>query len=273
MNFYNKEFKDLLVEIKNNHELWITLNNPEQMNAITTDMINSLVEVLTYADFDHNIKVGVITGAGKAFCAGGDIKAMKNKSGMFAGDSNELRMRYEHGIQRIPETIEKINLPLIALVNGPAIGAGCDLSMMCDLRIGSNKARFAETFARMGLVPGDGGTFFLQRVVGYSKAMEMFLTSKSFSGKESYDFGLLNIFVDQDTELQHSTEELCKQISLNAPIALRLTKMAMKNSYLNDLRTSLNMLSSFQGIAQRTSDHFEALEAFENKRDPNFSGK
>ncbi len=272
MNFYQKAFADLEVVVKKNHQLWITLNNPDQMNAITIPMIDSLTEVLRFADFDTQIRVVVITGKGKNFCAGGDIKAMEEKSGMFAGESSELRSRYQHGIQRIPQCMENLSVPVIAMVNGAAVGAGCDLSMMCDLRVGSLKTKFAETFTRMGLVPGDGGTFFLQRVVGYSKAMQMFLTAKSFEGKEALDFGLMN-FLFEDSSLESETEKLAETISSLAPVAQRLTKKAMKVSYLHDLQTSLDMLASYQGISQRTTDHFEALKSFKEKRSPDFSGK
>ncbi|MBY0416030.1 MAG: enoyl-CoA hydratase/isomerase family protein [Bdellovibrionales bacterium] len=272
MSFYLKKFNDLEVVVKNNHQLWVTLNNPDQMNAITTEMINSLTEVLAHADFDINIRVVVITGKGKNFCAGGDIKAMEEKSGMFAGESNELRSRYQQGIQRIPKCIEDMSVPVIALVNGAAVGAGCDLSMMCDLRVGGNKTKFAETFTRMGLVPGDGGTFFLQRVVGYAKAMQMFLTTKSFEGVEALNFGLMN-FLFEDSILEEETLRLADLVASQAPVAQRLTKKAMKVSYMNDLQTSLDMLASFQGISQRTSDHFEALKSFKEKRSPNFQGQ
>jgi enoyl-CoA hydratase/carnithine racemase len=272
MSFYSKIFSHLEVNVKNKHQLWVTLNNPDQMNAITTEMVNSLTEVLAHADFDKDIRVVVITGKGKNFCAGGDIKAMEEKSGMFAGDSNELRARYQQGIQRIPQTMEMISVPVIAMVNGAAVGAGCDLAMMCDLRVGGDKTKFAETFTRMGLVPGDGGTFFLQRVVGYSKAMQMFLTAKSFEGKEALDFGLMN-FMFVDSSLEAETMKLADTISGLSPVAQKLTKKAMKVSYLHDLQTSLDMLASFQGISQRTADHFEALKSFKEKRSPNFSGE
>lgn len=275
MSFYNKKFPHLNVEVKSHNQLWLELNNPAQMNAITYEMINSLTTVLEYADYDQDIRVVVLSGNGKNFCAGGDIKAMEEKTGMFSGDSNELRAHYEHGIQRIPRTIEKISVPLIAMVNGAAIGAGCDLSMMCDFRVGNKKTKFAETFTRLGLVPGDGGTFFLQRVVGYAKAMQMFLTAKIYEGRSAYEFGLMSEFVDsQDSEaLIEKTKELAELVAKGAPVAQKLTKKAMKASYLYDLENSLNLLSSFQGIAQRTEDHFEALDAFKNKRDPNFKGQ
>lgn len=272
MSFYSQTFAHLDVQVKKTHQLWVTLNNPDQMNAITLEMIDSLTRVLNYADADKSIRVVVLTGNGKSFCAGGDIKAMEDKSGMFAGESNELRNRYQHGIQRIPQCMDNLSVPVIALVNGPAIGAGCDLSMMCDLRVGGSRARFAETFTRMGLVPGDGGTFFLQRVVGYAKAMQMFLTADSFEGKAALDFGLLN-FLFEDSLLISETEKLADKIAGLSPVAQSLTKKAMRASYLHDLQTSLDMLASFQGIAQRTHDHFEAIKSFKEKRSPIFSGE
>lgn len=271
-NFYQQKFTHLEVQIKKVNQLWITLNNPDQMNAITTPMINSLVSVLKHADFDNDVRVIVLTGKGKSFCAGGDIKAMQDKTGMFAGESNELRNRYMHGIQQIPRAIEEISTPIVAMVNGAAIGAGCDLSMMCDLRTGSSLSKFGETFTKMGLVPGDGGTFFLQRVVGYAKAMQMFLTADLFEGQKALEFGLLN-FLFEDSNLEAETEKIAEKIASLAPIAQSMTKKAMKISYLADLSTSLDALASFQGITQRSSDHFEALSAFNEKRKANFKSE
>lgn len=257
---------------KKNHQLWITLNNPEQSNAITTDMIEVLCSTLKQADFDPEIRVIILTGEGKNFCSGGDLKAMTEKSGMFAGEANELRMRYMHGIQQIPKTIEDVSTPIIAMVNGAAIGAGCDLAMMCDLRVGAASTKFGETFAKIGLVPGDGGTFFLQRVVGYAKAMEMTLTASIYEGQVAKDFGLLNILTDE-SNLRAETEKLATKIAANAPIAQSMAKKALKISYLHDLNTSLDLLASFQGISQRTEDHFEALDAAKTKRPSNFKSK
>ncbi len=272
MSFYLQSFDDLIVEVKNDHELWIKLNNPEQMNAITLPMVDSLVRVLTHADFDKNIRVIVLSGEGRAFCAGGDIKAMATKTGMFAGESNELRSRYQHGIQRIPKCIEELSVPVVALVNGAAVGAGCDLAMMCDLRIGNSHSKFAETFTRMGLVPGDGGTFFLQRVIGYSKAMQMFLTGSMITGKDAFHFGLLSYFFE-DSSFEVESNKIIKSICEQSPIAQKLTKKSMKMAYLNDLHSCLDQLAAYQGISQRTSDHFEALKSFQEKRTPHFLGE
>jgi 2-(1,2-epoxy-1,2-dihydrophenyl)acetyl-CoA isomerase len=270
MDFYSQKFPQVLAE-KKNHQLWVTLNNPEQSNAITYEMIDSLCKVLKHADFDQDIRVIILTGAGKNFCSGGDIKAMAEKTGMFQGEGNELRQRYQAGIQQIPKTIEDISTPIIAMVNGAAIGAGCDLAMMCDLRIGTSTTKFGETFTKIGLIPGDGGTFFLQRVVGYAKAMEMTLTGDIYEGSKAKDIGLLNNFVD-DAQLQAETEKLAAKVAANAPVAQSMAKKAMKISYLHDLNTSLDLLAAFQGITQRTQDHFEALEAAKAKRPTDFKG-
>ncbi|MFP5519962.1 MAG: enoyl-CoA hydratase-related protein [Bdellovibrionia bacterium] len=262
----------LKCEIKEQHQLWITLSQPERMNAISSEMIESLISVLHKADFDPQIRVIVIKGEGQAFSAGGDVKAMSEQSGMFAGDANELRMRYMHGIQKIPKVMEDISTPVIAMVNGAAVGAGCDLAMMCDLRIGSEKSKFGETFAALGLVPGDGGSFFLTRAVGFAKAMQMTLSADLWQGKAAFDFGLLHYYVS-DSELEKATLELAQKICSRAPVALQMAKKALKISYLHDIHTSLDILAAYQGIAQRTQDHQQAVQAFIEKRTPQFTGK
>ncbi|ASD63122.1 enoyl-CoA hydratase-related protein [Bdellovibrio bacteriovorus] len=271
MSFYSQAFTHLSVQ-KKNHTLWLTLNNPEQSNAISLEMVDSLTRVLRFADFDSLVRVIVITGEGTSFCAGGDVKAMQNKTGMFAGESNELRMRYMHGIQQIPKGIEELSKPVIAMVNGPAIGAGCDLAMMCDLRIGTEKAKFGETFVKLGLVPGDGGSFFLQRVIGFSKAMQMSLTGDLVSGAEALNWGLLNYLVPVESLLAE-TEKLADKVAGNAPVAVQMTKKTMKMAYMNDLSTILDLAAAYQGITQRTEDHFKALEAMKEKKAPEFQGR
>jgi enoyl-CoA hydratase/carnithine racemase len=259
----------LLIE---KHIAWVTLNRPESSNAFTIIMIEKLCQTLRSLDEDQDVRVIVFKGEGKHFCAGGDIKAMENKNEMFAGESNELRRRYEYGIQQIPITMERLQTPTIAMVNGAAIGAGCDFACMSDIRIGHEKTKMGETFSKLALVPGDGGTYFLPRVVGYTKAMEMFLTGKIYNAEECFEMGLLNKLVPID-KIESETKEFAESIAANAPIALSLTKKALKISYLKDLQTSLDMLSSFQGITQRTDDHFEGIKAFNEKREPDFKGQ
>ncbi len=271
MSFYSQVFAHLEVT-RNMHQLWVTLKNPEQSNAISLEMVNSLTQVLKFADFDADVRVIVLTGEGRSFCAGGDVKAMENRTGMFHGESNELRQRYMQGIQQIPLVMESLSKPVIAMVQGPAIGAGCDLAMMCDLRIGSEKAKFGETFVKLGLVPGDGGTFFLQRVIGYSKAMQMSLTGDLVAGEEALSWGLLNFLVSED-KLKVETEKLAAKIAANPPVAVQMTKKTMKVAYQSDLNTVLELSAAYQGITQRTEDHFIALAAIREKGTPEFKGK
>lgn len=268
MSYYLKQFEDLLVE-KKNQTLWITLDRPDASNAYSISMVKGLVEVLKYADADNSIRVMVITGAGKNFCAGGDIKAMKGKTGMFAGESNELREAYQAGIQQIPLTISQLKTPLVAMVNGAAIGAGCDLAAMCDLRVASTEALFAETFAKVGLVPGDGGAFFLTRLIGFGKAMEMFLTCKNISAEEALKIGLVNQVVLPEI-LKNKTQELADTMAALPPIALQMTKKSVTHAYQNDLTSHLELMAAYQGITQRSSDHFKALDGMIEKKKPTF---
>lgn len=256
---------------KKNYALWITLNNPSTSNSINYEMIDLLVSGLEKAEKDSSIRVLVITGEGKNFCSGGDLNQMQKKEEMFAGESDELRRRYEQGIQRISKTMESISKPTIAMVNGAAAGAGCDLACMCDIRIGTKSTKFLESFVKIGLVPGDGGTFFLQRVIGYARAMEMTLTGRTVAAQEALAIGLLNGTYDEG-DLVFETQKMADLISMNAPIATQMAKKAMKVAYLHDLYTSLDLLAAYQGIAQRSADHFEALKAISEKRPAQFKG-
>ena len=185
------KFSKIILE-KNDHIAKITLNRPESSNALDEEMIEELTSALTDLDIDNNIRCILLTGAGKHFCAGGDVKKMLNKEGMFAGEPNELRERYKRGIQQIPLTFERLSTPVVAVVNGAAIGAGLDLACMCDIRVSSTRAKFGETFAKLGLIPGDGGMWFLQRVVGYSKAVEMTLTANIYDSEEALKMNLVS---------------------------------------------------------------------------------
>lgn len=271
MSFYAQIYPHLQL-LRDNHILWVTLDNVEQSNAISLEMIESLTTVLRFADFDSDVRVIILTGAGNSFCAGGDIKAMEQKSGMFQGEPNELRLRYMNGIQQIPLVIESLSTPLIAMVNGPAMGAGCDLAMMCDLRVGTAKSRFGETFVKLGLVPGDGGSYFLQRVIGFSRAMQLSLTGDIIGGEEALKWGLVNYLVDE-VKLKEETEKIALKIAENAPIAVQMTKKTLKTAYRNDLQTVLDLAAAYQGITQRTEDHFTALSGMKEKRKVTFTGK
>lgn len=265
MNDYlNGAYKDILVETAP-PLLWITLNRPHCSNAFSDEMISDLCHVLREADWDDDVRVIILTGTGKTFCAGGDVKAMEEKTGMFAGDPEGLMRRYTRGIQQIPLTIEALHTPLVAMVNGAAIGAGCDLACMCDIRMGCRHSRFGETFATLALVPGDGGTFFLQRVIGYAKAMELSLTGRIISAEEALSLGLLNGLVEREA-LKEETEKLARSIAANSPVAVSMIKKAIRLARTAEISGHLDLLAAFQGITQRTEDHFKRVRALKKKR-------
>ncbi|MFZ4715146.1 MAG: enoyl-CoA hydratase-related protein [Bacteriovoracaceae bacterium] len=267
---YEHSFSEIKVSLEG-HLLWVTLNRPEFSNAFSITMMDELLPVLKKANFDDQVRVIIIQGAGKAFCAGGDIKDMENKAGMFAGEPNELRENYMQGIQQIPLTMNSLQKPVIALVQGAAVGAGCDFACMCDIRIGTSKAKFAETFSKLSLVPGDGGTFFLSRVVGFAKACEMFFTGDVIEAEEAQRIGLLN-FIVNEVEAVEKVKAFATKIAMNAPIAVKMTKRALIHAQENSLQAHLDLLAAFQGISQRTTDHHLGLEALKNKTTAQFQG-
>lgn len=248
----------VIVQLQN-HIATVTLNRPEAMNAWTSDMIDLFISEMNKLDRDSSIRVIILTGVNKAFCSGGDLKAMKDQSGMFAGDQNELRRNYEYGIQKIPQMMESLQTPVIAKINGHAIGAGLDLALMCDLRVAADDVVLGETFVKLGLVPGDGGTYFLIRTVGFAKATELALTGKKLNAKEAQEIGLIHACVARD-QLDQKVNEYAAEIASNAPIAVSMTKKALRASYQNHLSSVLDMLSAYQGITQRTQDHFDRLK-------------
>ena len=264
-------FKTITYEVRD-YLCWITLNDPQRRNAISLEMVDDLTTCLRHFDQDSSVRVFILRGAGRAFSAGGNVKDMLNKTGMFEGEPFELRRRYELGIQQIPKTIEALNKPIIAMVNGAAIGAGCDLAFMCDMRILCEHSKFGETFSKLGLLPGVGGTYFLTRAVGYSKAMQMFLTGDIFSGEEAYKMGLGNYFTTSEN-LEILTERVASKVASNAPEAIQLTKRILKSSLRRELEDQLNILAAYQSMAQRMDDHFEGVNALLEKRSAEFKGE
>ena len=249
----------LLVSVSNGVGI-LKINNLAKKNALDNQTIQELVENLNNFEQDDSVKVILLSGNDHVFCAGGDIKAMRQREEMFSGDGIQLQKNYEWGIQEIPRQIERMSTPIIAVVNGGAIGAGVDLACMCDLRVGSDRSFFSETFALFALVPGDGGTFFLPRVVGYPKAMEMFLTGDKYDAKASLDIGLLNYLVP-DESLWEMSMSIANKILNNSHQAIRFTKKSLKSSWRHrDLESSLDQLSAFQGLTQFSEDHYHRIK-------------
>lgn len=246
----------------------ITLNRPEKMNAFSRPMIDAWVDALLSARGDALVHAIVVTGAGRAFCAGGDLNEL-GKPGVTGVEYKKFI--WEH-IHRIPLTLETIDKPVIAMVNGVATGAGLDMALMCDLRIASDKAKVAESYVKVGLVPGDGGAYFLPRLVGLDRALMMLWTGDLIDAAAAEQMGLLTKVVPHD-ELATYTYALARRIAEGPPIAIRMTKRAVYQGLRTDLRTSLDLISSHIGIAMQSEDHFEGLSAAIAKRKPNFTGR
>ncbi|MEM6291788.1 MAG: enoyl-CoA hydratase-related protein [Myxococcota bacterium] len=249
----------------------ITLDRPEARNAYSEAMVKSILDALDAAADDDSVRAVILTGAGKSFHAGGDLKRMQNQSGMFAGGPVELRRRYIEGIQRIPRRIAQFDKPLIAAINGAAIGAGLDLTCMCDVRIAAEGVKLGSTFVKVGLVPGDGGAYFLARTIGFPRALEMVLTGRLVTTDEALQMGLVHRVVPREGLMDAATESALA-IAANAPLAVSLTKRAAYRSWDADLETALELASTYQGMVQKTDDHQEAVAAILEKRAPAFKG-
>jgi len=250
----------------------LRLNRDDVRNALTgTALIEDILATLAWAERNPEVSVLVLTGEGSAFCSGGNLREMEERRGIFAGDVHEIQDRYRRSIQRIPLAMQRCEIPLIAAVNGPAVGAGMDLACMCDLRIGSEKAVLGETFLNLGIVPGDGGAWFLRRLLGPQRAAELCLTGRLVKADEALRLGLL-LEVVPPHELLPRSLELARSIAAQPPRALRLTKRLLQAAGRLELPEYLELCACFQGIAHRSPDHAEALAAFREKRPPVFSG-
>lgn len=255
----------LRVERDDHVETWM-LDRQATMNAISDeDMVDALVSNIERVGSDPTVRAVVLTGAGRAFSAGGDVVKMAEGTGLFGHPPAEQRVAYRRGIQRIPRAFDACEVPFIAAVNGPAIGAGCDLAMMCDLRIASTEAFFAESFVKLGLIPGDGGAWFLPRVVGQARAAEMALTGDRVDAATALAWGMVSQVVDP-SELATAACELTGRIAANPPRAVRMAKRLLRESQQGTLDSVLELSATMQAIAHTTTEHHEAVLAFAEYR-------
>ncbi len=263
----------VLIEHGDNGIVTVTLNQPDQRNPISdADMVEAFESGLKALDADNRVRVIVLTGAGTAFSSGGNLKKMRVGAGFVDELPAQTRRNYKLGIQRIPMVFEHLEVPVIAAVNGPAIGAGCDLACMCDIRIAGESARFAESFVKLGIIPGDGGAWLLPRVVGYSKACEMALTGDPVDAAEALSCGLVSKVVP-DAELLDHAKALAARIAANPPHAVRMTKRLLREGRHVRMDTMLEMSAAMQSLAHATADYEEATSAFLEKRKPQFTGR
>ncbi len=254
-------YQEILFEKKGSVRI-LTLNRPDIRNAITDQrIIDEIIDAIDNTQADEEAKALIVTGAGTAFSAGGNIKDMYRKEGMFAGDPDRLRENYRRGIQRIPMAFQRLDVPSLAAVNGPAIGAGCDLACMCDMRIAGNQARFGETFVSVGLIPGDGGAFFLPRIVGFAKALELALTCRVIDAEEALRIGLVNEVVEADNLLDRSLE-VAREIARHPARILRLAKRLFYLAQDKTLEETLELSAAYQALCHHSPEHMAALEAF-----------
>lgn len=249
--------------------LTVTMNQPETRNALTGNTaVDEFVQLCDEVRKDTSVKVLILTGAGPIFSSGGNVKDMQR----FFDDAltpDLIREEYRNGIQRIPNALYQLDVPVICAVNGPAIGAGLDLTCMCDIRIASDNATFAESFVRVGIVPGDGGAWLLPRAVGMAKASEMAFTGEAISAQEALGCGLVSRVVAAD-ELLPTAKALAQKIASNPAAVMRMTKRLLREGQNSSLASLLELSAGYQAIAHKTADHREAVMAFVEKRKPNF---
>lgn len=247
----------------------IRLNRPERKNAFTPDMVDRWVDLLHEARADPGVRVLVLTGTGDAFCSGVDLD--RRGDGMPATPVGRKQFLSDR-VHRIPLTLEDLDKPVIAAINGTAIGAGLDMALMCDMRVMARSARLSEGYIRVGLVPGDGGCYYLPRLVGVAKALELLLTGDFVDAEEAVRIGLVNRAVD-DNELEAAVAALARKIADLHPVAVRMIKRATYQSLRTDLRTALDLISSHTGVLGSMQDTAEAMTAFREKRKPKFTGR
>jgi 2-(1,2-epoxy-1,2-dihydrophenyl)acetyl-CoA isomerase len=247
----------------------ITLNRPDKLNAFSGTMREDLLDALRNADADPACRVVVITGAGRAFCAGGDVDFMSGLQR--AGDVAAFRKLLDAGRDVVVQ-IASMAKPVLASVNGIAAGAGCNLALACDYRIASDAAKLGETFVKIGLHPDWGGTWLLPRLVGRSRAAELLMTGRIVDANEALAIGMVDRVVPH-AELASETEKLAQSIAAAPPIAVAGIKRALAAAERNDLRAQLDLEAEHQLAAFRSADAAEGMNAFFEKRAPAFKGE
>ncbi len=247
------------------------LNRPDKKNPLSPEMLEMLELALRQSQADPGVRAFVITGAGDAFCSGGDL-ARRSKENEAPPTPLDRKTRLQTGTHRVALAIEQFDKPLIAAVNGAAAGAGMDLALMCDMRFAGRSARFSEAYIRVGLIPGNGGCFFLPRILGTAKALELLWTAEWVGAEEAEKIGLVSRVIDDD-KLLAETLAFAEKLADGPPIQQRLIKRLVYQSLQTDLRTSLEMVSSHMAVVQATEDYREAITAFKEKRKPKFHGR
>lgn len=244
----------------------LTFDRPKTRNTVTdVDFVRAFEVHCAEAQGNPSVAVVMLTGAGSAFSSGGNLKDMRARRGMFAGDAVALRENYRTIVQRITRTLYELEIPTIAVVNGPAMGAGCDIALACDIRIASEKACFAQNFVRLGLISGDGGAWFLPRIVGLSRAYEMAFTGDTIDANTALAYGLVSRVVPND-ELMSNALALAKRIARHPPATLRITKCLIREGLRCQLDTLLELSASMQAVLHHSPEFASRIAATSGPR-------
>jgi enoyl-CoA hydratase/carnithine racemase len=247
---------------------WIVLDRPESKNGLTVEVNGALMAALAAAGADEAVRVVALFGAGGSFCSGLDLKAAA-AAGMSGAEVESNARGFFHGLIRAVRACPK---PIVAVVDGPAVGYGCDLALACDLRFASDRARFGELFIRRGLMPDGGGTYHLARIIGLGRALELMLTGEMVDAVEAHRIGLVNRLVPA-ADLQAAAADYLARLATGAPLVARAVKESVYAALAGDLDAALDNELSRQLVLLRSQDFFEGVAAFFQKRPPEFKGR
>ena len=256
---------------KADHIATITMNRPDNTNALNTKMLHELIAALHDVSNDDDVRVVILAAAGRVFCSGADVSEGGKTSGL-SGTPNEMRRNLRETFQSVALGLHRLDKPTIAMVNGAAVGAGCDFAFACDMRVGSERAKFRNGFVKVGLIPGGGGTWLYTRLMGLGRGLEFLFTGDFMEAEEAQRTGVLNKLVPAD-ELENATMELARKIAKNPPLAVQMSKTLAYKALDSDLAAALEMSAAFQALALSSEDHREGVNAFIEKREARFKGK
>ena len=255
------------------HIVTLTINRPDMRNALGEPGDGQFFfDAVAAINADRNVRCVILTGAGSAFSAGGNIKAMQQREGPFGGPAAHIADGYRRGIHQIVKSLWGLEVPAIAAVNGPAIGLGNDVACLCDMRIAAEDARLGATFLKVGLIPGDGGAWLLPRLIGHARASELLFTGKTISAAEALEWGLVSQVVSGD-KLIETAQSMAEEVVKQGPEALRAAKRLLRHGQNVGFETLMEMSANAQALMHVSDDHHEAVSAMLEKRSAEYQDK